>query len=166
MDLHYYVLSFCFFSKPISYVAPEIDGDAKLFTHEDINSSLNLSDTLHFNRGESNFFTQRGPATYAFWAHSFYLTKEEADLLNDDVEHLLEVLFEKLKQYLIENDVSKEKIEALKQTYNGRCEVILSHPNTLIRMFTLRQNPLNTLVDFGLNFHHWPLSIEQLDQLK
>ncbi|WP_203333507.1 hypothetical protein [Planococcus beigongshangi] len=167
--LHQYVLSFCFFSQPKSFYAPEEFEHVKVFNHQEINSYLNLTDTFHFNRGEPNFFSQHGPASFAFWARSFYLNKEEADLLNSDVEGLLEILFEKLKNYLIENEVTKEKISVLKQVFDCRCEALFStlrQPGIRTGPFTLRQGPLQTLTEFGIDFEYWPLDENQIDQLK
>ena len=167
--LHQYALSFCFFSQPKSFYDSVGDEHVKVFNHQEINSYLNLTDTFHFNRGEPNFFSQHGPASFAFWARSFYLNKEEADLLNSDVEGLLEILFEKLKNYLIENEVTKEKISVLKQVFDCRCEALFStlrQPGIRTGPFTLRQGPLQTLTEFGIDFEYWPLDENQIDQLK
>lgn len=167
--LHDYVLSFCFFSQPKSFYAPEEFEHVEVFNHQEINSQLNLTDTFHFNRGEPNFFSQHGPAAYAFWAHSFYLNKREADLLNDNVAHLLELLFEQLENYLQENEVTKEKINAVKELYDCRCEVLFStlrQPEIFAESFTLRQEPLRILQEYGMDFNYWPLEKVQIDQLK
>lgn len=167
MDLQHFILSLCFFSEPKSLIDPEPDKDIKVFNHQDINKLLNTSDTFHFDRGEPNFFSQYGKASYAFWAHSFYLEKEEIESLNDSHDAAIKKLFEKLKWYLTEINITERQIINVKEIYNCRCEVLLAVPISPSKTtFKITKQQLKTLVDIGLDFSYWPLEIKQLNQLK
>lgn len=167
MDLQNFILSLCFFSEPKSLIDPKPDEDVKVFNHQDINQLLNISDTFHFNRGEPNFFSQHGKASYAFWAHSFYLKKQEIENLNDSHDAAIRKLFEQLKLYLTQTKITEKQITNIKEQYNCRCEVLLTVPISPNKInFKIAREELRILVDIGLDFSYWPLETKQLDQLK
>ncbi|WP_422124445.1 hypothetical protein DHX103_06410 [Planococcus sp. X10-3] len=167
MVIEDFILSFSVFSGPKSFYDAD-DAHIQVSTNADVDDILGTTSNFHFNRGETNFFAQHGPAAFSFWSRSFILTDEEADRLNHNHDLALELLFEKLKAFVDSHHITFEKMEDLQEQFDCRFEILFIAPNWYGGGMLFRVKPADLLFMANLNipFHFWERDRVQIGQLQ
>lgn len=169
MVIENFFLALAIYGKPMSYNSPEPDKDAKIFTSDDINEILNVHSSFHFNKGDSSFFTQHGPTSYSYWARTFSLSDEEIKELDDDNDEAVSRLFEKLKKFLVEHNITDAHFEKINQEFDleRKCNITLFVPRYINgTIFEIKAEDLRIMADYKLNFNYLELTEDQIEKLK
>jgi len=160
-----FVLNLAFYSMPKSLISNSGE-DYIIFNNKDIDKVLRVQSTFHFNRGDLNFFSRYGAASYSYWCQSVCLTKEEVEWCNDSHDLAVGILFNKLRLKLKEAGVTVGKIKNVDQQFDCRCQIELFFPDDNRAIFKVQRIDLNWMADMHLDFEFKMLSDSLLLELK
>lgn len=160
-----FVLNLAFYSMPKSLISNS-GKDYIIFTNKEIDKTLRAQSSFYFNRGDFNFFSQYGKASYSYWCQSFCLTKEEIEWCNDSHDLAVAILFDKLRLNLQVDGVTAGKIKNVDQRFDCRCQIELFFPDDNRAIFKLRRIDLNWMADMHLDFEFRVLNEPLLEEFK
>lgn len=160
-----FILNLAFYSMPKSWVSSSGE-EYTIFTNKDIDKTLRTQSTYYFNRGDLNFFSQFGKATYSYWCQSVSLTKEEIAWCNDSHDLAVGILFNRLRLNLQEDSVTAGRIKNVDEQFDCRRQIELFYPADNRAMFKLQRIDLNWMADLHLDFEFRMLNDSLLEELK